>query len=108
MVDDFAWPLVHWVEAEAEDRAILRSCFVASKEPPGEAGVSGRVKVGGDRWVLLRLGTVMGTAEVGLGPLGDAWVDGQRFSSGRGFFGTIGEEFGCGCLEGNGCCGMLI
>lgn len=64
MVEDFGWPLVHWVEAEAEDRAILRSCLVASKEPPGEAEVSGRVKVGGVRWDRLRLGTVMGTEEV--------------------------------------------
>lgn len=109
-MEDFGWPLVHWVEADAdaEDRAILRSCLVASKEPPEEVGVNGRVKVGGVRWDRLRLGTVMGTAEVWLRPLGDAWVDGQRFSSGRGFFGTAGEELGCGCLEGNGCCGMLI
>lgn len=104
-MEDLGWPLVHWVEAEAEDRAILRSCLVASKEPPGEVEVSGRVKVGGVRWDRLRLGTVMGTAEVWLKPLGDAWVEGQRFSSGRGFFGTTGEE---GCLEGNMCCGMLI
>lgn len=106
MVEGFSWPLVHWVEAEeaAEDSAILRSCLVASKEPPGEAGV----KVGGVMWDRLRLGTVIGAAEDWLEPLSDAWVDGQRFSSGRGFFGTTGEEFGCGCLDGNGCCGMLI
>lgn len=110
MVEDFDWPLVHWVavEAEAEDRAILRSCLVASKEPPGEAEVNGKVKVGGVMWERLRLGTVMGTAEFWLKLLGDDWVDGQRFSSGRGFFGTTGEELVCGCLEENGCCGMLI
>lgn len=105
-MEDFGWPLVHWVEAE--DRAILRSCLVASKEPPGEVGVNGRVKVGGVMWDRLRLGTVMGTGDVWLEPLGDGWVDGQRFSSGSGFFGTTGEEFGCGSLDGKGCCGMLI
>lgn len=61
-MEDFGWPLVHWVEAE--DRAILRSCLVASREPPGEVGLNGRVKVGGVMWDRPRLGTVMGVAEV--------------------------------------------
>lgn len=30
--------------------------------------------------------------------LWDAWVDGQRFNSGRGFFGVAGGELGGVCL----------
>lgn len=43
----FDWPLVHW--ADAEDNAILSSCFVASKDPPDEEDLKGKVRVGGVR-----------------------------------------------------------
>ena len=89
----FDWPLVvHW--AEAEDSAILSSCLVARREPPGEEELRGRDMVGGVRWDLLGVGTVMATGEACADVLWEGWVDGQRLSSGRGFFGAVGEEVG--------------
>lgn len=64
----FDWPLVvHW--ADAEDSAILSSCLVASNEPPGEEELRGKVMVGGVRWDLLGVGTVMATVEACADPL---------------------------------------
>lgn len=90
----FDWPLVHL--ADAEDNAILSSCFVASRDPPADGDLKGRVKVGGVRWDLTGEGTVMGTEQPD--GLWDDWVDGQRFNSGSGFFGVEGGEFGGVCL----------
>lgn len=93
-VEALDWPLVHL--ADAEDNAILSSCFVASKDPPVDEDLKGRVRVGGVRWDLAGEGTVMGTEVPDT--LWDGWVDGQRFNSGRGFFGATGGEFKGACL----------
>lgn len=82
--------------ADAEDNAILSSCFVASRDPPVDEVLKGRVRVGGVRWDLVGEGTVMGTEVPDT--LLEGWVDGQRFNSGRGFFGAAGGEFGGVCL----------
>ncbi len=102
----FDWPLVHW--ADAEDNAILSSCFVASKDPPDEEDLKGKVRVGGVRWDLAGEGTVMGADALCADTLWDGWVNGQRFNSGRGFFGVAGGELGGVCLWLKGCWGMLI
>lgn len=117
------WLLAIWTEAE--DKAIFSSCLEARRER-SEVGLmlpKGKAKVGEVAlgvvvvvpWVLSVVGMVVAEGlearkEDGAW-VSRLWVDGQRWSSGKGFFGVGPWGLVGGvvwfCIRA-GCCGELI